>query len=191
MKNIRKKSTDAVFLTGLVLTVFCFLSPVYGQNTPRSPIDVNLIIDGSNAFAASKDEITSWTCTRLDQILINGDRVTVWNAGASARVIYTGTISGDTEKEAVKRSIREFQASGNNADFSGALREASGRQSSTFSYTLLISASQDTLSSLLSGPQANLLRFSRIEEFSTWRALVVGLNIDSRVRSAASAYVSQ
>jgi hypothetical protein len=188
MKNIRKKGINAAFLTALVLTVFCFISPVYGQ-AARSPIDVNLIIDGSSAFSDAKDEITAWVCNRLDQILINGDRVTVWNAGASARVVYTGSISGDTEKEAVKRSVREFQASGNSTDFSGALREASGRQSSTFSYTLLISASQNGLSSVLSSPQANLLRFSRIEEFSTWRALVVGLNLDSKVRSAASAWL--
>jgi tRNA threonylcarbamoyladenosine modification (KEOPS) complex Pcc1 subunit len=188
MKNIRKKGMGAAFFTALAVTVFCFVSPVYGQAT-RSPIDVNLIIDGSSAFSDAKDEITAWVCNRLDQILINGDRVTVWNAGSSARVIYSGSISGDSEKEAVKKSIREFQASGNNADFSGALRDASGRQSSTFSYTLLISASQNALSSVLTSPQANLLRFSRIEEFSTWRALVVGLNLDSRVRSAASAWM--
>ena len=169
----------------LILTVFS-LSPLYGADTQRDPIDVNLIIDGSTAFSNAKENITAWLLNRLDQILAEGDTVTVWNAGATAMIVYSGKINGSADREAVMKSIRELSASGNNADFSGALREASGRQSSGFCYTLLISASNEALSSFLSSPQANLLRFSRVEEFPGWRALVVGLNLDSKVRKAAA-----
>ncbi|MCL2441636.1 MAG: hypothetical protein FWD14_07830 [Treponema sp.] len=173
------------------LAVFFFLFtlfPIQAQTAAgRAPIDVNLIIDGSASLSNVKDEITTWISSRLDQILVDGDRITVWNAGTAARVIYSGRIDAD-EKEAVKRSIRDISPSGNNPDFTSALREAAGRQSSGYSYTLLISASPAALSSVISNPQGNLLRFSRVEEFTSWRALVVGLNLDSRVRRAASAY---
>ena len=177
----------------LVWAVFLGLFPVYTQTaSERAPIDINLIIDGSESFTLVKDEITTWVSRRLDQILAEGDRVTVWSAGPAARVIYSGRIDGAAEREAVNRSIREISPSGSNADFSGALREANARVGAAagFSYTLLISASPAALSSVLSGPYANLLRISRVEEFSEWRALIVGLNLDARVRRAAAAFLS-
>ena len=194
MKNIAMRSSlkIAKIVLPLALAVFFGISPIYAQtSSARTPFDVNLIIDGSSSLTGVKNEITAWVNGRLDQILVEGDRVTVWSAGSQARVIYTGRIDGNTEKEAVKRSIRDLSPSGNNPDFSGALRDASSRQSSSYSYTLLISASPAALSSVLSGPQANLLRFSRVEEFSDWRALVVGLNIDTRVRRSAAAFFAQ
>jgi hypothetical protein len=177
------------FSLSLIITVFCFFSPLYGEDVQRPPIDINLIIDGSAPFSGVREEITSWVFERLDQIIVNGDRVTVWNAETEAKIIYSGIINNSMDKETVKRSVREFSASGDSADFSGALREAARRQSSNFSYTLLISASNEALASVLTSPQADLLRYSRIEEFSSWRALVVGLNIDSRVRRLAAAFL--
>jgi|TergutMp193P3_1026864.scaffolds.fasta_scaffold01206_10 hypothetical protein len=182
----RGESRKIAFL--LILAFFICFSPLYGADNQRPPIDINLIIDGSSSLAGVQSEVNAWISSRLDQILVEGDRVTVWSAGDASRVIYSGRINGDAEKEAVKRSIRELSGSGQAADFSGALREASTRQSSSYSYTLLISASPAALSSVISGPQANLLRFSRVEEFSDWRALVVGLNLDARVRRAAAAF---
>ena len=177
------------FLTALLLAVFCCLPALYAEDT-RPPINVNLIIDGSLSLSPLKDEIAAWVSGRFDEILVNGDTVTVWSAEDSARVIYSGVINGSADREAAKRSIRELTPTGQTADFSGALREASSRQSSTFSYTLLISASPAALTSVLSGPQANLLRFSRVEEFPGWRALVVGLNLEARVRRSAVAFFS-
>ena len=162
--------------------------PLHGQDGQRTPIDVNLIIDGSSAYSGVRDEISAWLSGRLDQILADGDRVTVWSAGPTARVIYSGVMTSSAERESVKRSIRENNASGNTADFSSALNEAAGRQSSGFSYTLLISASPRSIS----GKTANQLRYSRVEEFPNWRALVVGLNLDARVKRATdSFFISQ
>jgi len=185
-----KISMTGIKIYIISLAFFMCIFPLYGQ---RTPINVNLIIDGSTAFLDVKDEITSWICDRLDQLLIDGDRVTVWNAESSVKVIYSNNVSGSAGKEDVKKSIREQTASKDSAsvkaDFSGALREAAGqRQISSFSYTLLISASSDALSPILESPQANLLRFSRVEEFSSWRMLVVGLNLDEKVKKAAAAF---
>jgi len=190
------KNSAKILLT-LTLAAFFGLSAVCAQKTfaqqtqARAPIDVFIIVDGSVSFSKVKNEITAWVNGRLDQILVTGDRVTVWNAGSQARIIYTGKIEGGAEKDAAKKSITDISPSGTSPDFSGALRDAASRQGSPYSYTLLISASPQALSSVLSSPQASLLRFSRIEEFTDWRALVVGLNIDSRVRRAASAFFSQ
>jgi hypothetical protein len=169
----------------LVFTVFCCLSPVYADN-PRPAIDINLIIDGSAGLSGVKEEVSSWILKRLDQLLVDGDRVTVWSTGTSAKVVYTGKINSNTDKDAVKKSIRDISGSGTIADFSGALRDAASRPSSGLCYTLLISASPSALSSLLSGPQAGLMRYSRVEEFSGWRAIVVGLNLDAKVKRAAA-----
>jgi hypothetical protein len=192
------------------LAVFFCLFSLHGQNPQRSPIDVNLIIDSSQAFMDSREEITSWVCNRLDQILVDGDRLTIWNAGSAATVIYSGSVNSDTDRENAKRSIRDISAASSGAASSGAsssggasgvassgasgvalsnaLREAAGRQGSSYNYTLLISTSPEALSSVLQGSQANLLRISRVEEFSNWRAFVVGLNLDTRVRRSAAAF---
>jgi hypothetical protein len=173
----------------LVLAVFCCFTPLYGADIQRSPIDVNLIIDGSASLAGVQGEITSWLFRHLDQVLADGDMVTVWNAAAGTRLVYSGKMNGGADIEALKKSISDLSPSGNTVEYSGALREASNRQSSNISYTLLICASPAALTATLNGAQANLLRFSRVEEFSGWRSMVVGLNLDAKVRRAAAAFL--
>ena len=176
-----------IYLLLLILTAFCCLSPVY-SDTARPSIDINLIIDGSAGFSGVKDEVSSWIISRLDQLLLDGDRITVWSTGTTAKVIYTGKINGNADRDTVKKSIRDISGSGATPDFSGALRDAASRSSSGLCYTLLISASPSALSSLLSGPQAGHMRYSRVEEFPKWRAIVVGLNLDEKVKRAASGF---
>jgi hypothetical protein len=170
-----------------VFSVFINL-PAHAQ---RAPIDVYLIVDGSASLASVKKDVTAWISGRLDQILTDGDKVTVWSAGTQSKVIYTGKIDGAPGKEAVKKSINDLVPTGNRPDFSGALRDAASRQNSSYSYTLLISASPAALTSVLLSPQASFLRFSRIEEFPDWRALVVGLNLDAKVKKSATEFFSQ
>ena len=193
----RRGSCIARFQVFVFLMIFCCLSQIYGAD--RNPINVNLIIDGSSALAGAKEDIIAWVSDHLDQVLADGDTITVWNAGAAASVVYTGTINGGSGREDVRKSIGDLSAFGDIADISGALaavdaqiktKEQIREQGSIFSYTLLISASPSALISLLSGPQANLLRFSRVEEFSGWRAIVVGLNLDTKVRRAAANFIN-
>ena len=175
----------------LVLAGFLGFSPLYLYSDTRSAhIDMNLIIDGSVALSGVIDEVKVWVSDTLDQILVPGDRITVWSAGEAAKVIYSETITNDTDKENVKKFIQGFSANGEDTDFSGALQEAASRPSgSNIIYTLLISASTAALSPTLLGPQANLMRFSKVEEFRGWQTLVVGLNFDSKVRQAAAAFM--
>lgn len=175
------------------MTLLGVLLPLCGQETRSAPINVNLIIDSSQAFSGVKDDVVSWVSQSvIERTLINGDRITVWSAGQSAKVIFSETIKSAAEKDAVKKSIQAINAgagsSSSGADFSGALKEASSRQDSGLSYTLLITASPYALSAILSSPQASLLKYSRVEEFSGWRVLIIALNIDSKVRNAAAAF---
>ena len=183
-----KQARFVVLKLSLVMAVLC-ISPLYGTDARSEPININLIIDGSDSLASVKEDMTTWITSRLDNILVDGDRVTIWSAGPAARVIYSGSMNNQNDREAAKRSIRELSGSGQSSDFSGALSQAAAQQTSGFCYTLLICASPAMLSTILSGPQANLLRFSMIENFSGWRAIVVGLNLDTRVRNAASAFM--
>jgi len=185
--RLRNPQKIIKFMLFFVFSVFINLS----AHAQRAPIDVYLIIDGSASLASVKNDVTSWISGRLDQILTDGDRVTVWNAGVQSKVIYSGKIDGAPGKDAVKKSINDLAPAGNKPDFSGALRDAASRKNSSYSYTLLISASPAALTSVLLSPQASLLRFSRIEEFPDWRALVVGLNLDDKVKKSATAFFSQ
>ena len=187
MKKLNKIRIKTPILA-IALAVYFSIFPLFAE---RSPINVNLIIDGSTAFSGVSEEVTSWVCNRLDQILVDGDTLTIWNAESSAKVIYSNRINGSADREAAKKSIRDLSASAKSrtADFSGALAEAARqRQISSYSYTMLISASTDALSPVLQSPQAGMLRYSSIEEHSAWRALIVGLNLDTRVKRAAASY---
>lgn len=169
------------------------LSSLYGQESRTSPITVNLIVDGSAALGGVMDEVNAWVSgSLLDRIVQNGDRVAVWSAGETSRLVFSETISGGESKEAVKKAVADIAAAGDAADFAGALRDAVSRSSGGgITYTLLISASSAALSPTLLGPEASLVKYSRIENFPRWRAIVIALNIDSRVRRAASDWLSE
>jgi hypothetical protein len=176
---------------GLIIVVFGGFASLLGAQTRGAPIDVNLIIDSSESLSAVKEEVTAWLSRNfVDQVLAEGDNITVWSVGSAAKIIFSGKINENSDREDLKKNIREIAASGKTADFTGALQEAAlRRQSSPFSYTLLISVSTAALEPVLSGRQASLMRFSRVEEFSGWRALVVGLNLEEKVGKAAAAFL--
>ncbi|MDR2434727.1 MAG: hypothetical protein LBD47_09190 [Treponema sp.] len=176
-------------LFGLVLILFAGRG-LYGADTRSAYIEVNVIIDGSAALSGEQDDIAAWISGNLvDSRLREGDRITIWNAGGKAEIVYSGTLKSDADKENVKKTLKSLSAGGDTADFAGALREAASRSTGKgITYTLLVSASQAALSSALQGPSADLIRFSRLEESRGWQALLIALNIDSRIRQAAAAY---
>ncbi|MDR1588322.1 MAG: hypothetical protein LBS57_12765 [Treponema sp.] len=156
------------------------------------PIDINLIVDGSPALDKARDEVKAWISDNLvDRLFQEGDRITIWNAGKTARIVYSDNLKSIGWRDNIKKSLESLSAEGDSADFAGALREAAARDSGgNMNYTLLISGSSASLSPTLLGSGANLMKYSRVEEFRGWRALVIALNIDSRVRRAAAAYLS-
>jgi hypothetical protein len=179
-------------IPGLLAALLLAAQGLYALDSRNTPIEVNLIMDGSSAMKNAGEEAVAWVCSYLvDGLLRDGDRITVWNAAGTAQIAYSGVLSGAEGRENLKKILRSLSAGGNSADFAGALRDAAQRSSrSGMIYTLLVSGSSAALSPALLGSGAGLLRYSRVEEFSAWRALVVALDINSQVQRAASAYLS-
>ena len=181
----------------LILVVFGVYMPLFGAEPQlnstdlrNTPITVNLIVDGTTELAGNLDAVIAWISGNLlDKLLQNGDQITIWSAGQSAEILYSQTIK-DGEKENIKNMLQRLQTRGNAADFTSALRNAVSRSRNRICYTVLITASAAALSPTLSDSGADLIRFSRIEEYRGWRVLVIGLDINSRVRQAASAYLA-
>jgi hypothetical protein len=166
----------------------CF-SPVFlfGADLRTLPADVYVILDASPAMGDRRGEAVQWLCDELiDGRLLEGDTLTIVNVGAATEPIFSGSL-GAEKKEAAKQALRRAPAGGGPADYPGALREAASRQAGgagRIRYTLLVSGT--------TGPSAAsgaLVRYSRVDEFSGWRVLTVGLGIDQQVRAAAAEFM--
>jgi hypothetical protein len=169
-------------------TALCF-SPVFlfGADLRILPADVYVILDVSPAIGDQRGAAVTWLCDNLiDGRLLEGDTLTILTAGDKTELIFSDSLNAE-KKEAAKQALRRIPAGSGPADYSGALREAASRQTGKadrMSYTLLVSGT--------TGPSAasgGLVRYSRIDEFSGWRVLTVGLGIDQRVKAAAAAFM--
>ncbi|MDR2184727.1 MAG: hypothetical protein LBO80_03530 [Treponema sp.] len=168
--------------------VFCFLPiSLFGTDLRTLPVDVYVILDASPAMGDRRGEAVKWLCDDLiDGRLLEGDTLTILMAGDKTELLFSGSLNSG-EKEAAKQALSRIPADSGPADYPGALREAASRQAGKadrMSYTLLVSGT--------TGPSAasgGLVRYSRVDEFSGWRVLTVGLGIDQRVKAAAAAFM--
>jgi hypothetical protein len=96
-------------------------------------------------------------------------------------------------KDQIKTKIRGIQFGGDLADYRGALSLARSRAQSQpggrINYTLLVSGSGAKDSPSRDAESAGLLLYSRVDNFSGWRVLTVGLDIAGKVRDSAAAYM--
>jgi hypothetical protein len=187
MKNTKK--IGLWLLTALFLPAF-----LPAQDIRTIPLDMYLIVDGSSRTPEAEQETAVWIGEQIiDRLLKDGDSLTLWSAGPEARLLFSETLGGANGKEAAKAKLNALEASGGVPDFSGALKDAASRSargsSGRISYTLLVSASAEALAPALTGKDANLFRWSRVEEYSRFRVLVVAPNIHNQVRQAAAAYM--
>jgi hypothetical protein len=159
------------------------------------PLNMYIIIDGSPAMKNGREAAVQWLCDDVvDRILREGDNLTVLFAAESVKTVYSAPLSGEESRGAAKTALRSLPPPGAFADYGGALREAASRESSRTNrgmvYTLLVSGSSARLSATSGGTEAaGLLRYSRIQDFPEWRAVVVGLGIGPRIQQAAAAYM--
>jgi hypothetical protein len=171
--------------------LFCLLvgitAPCRGDNARTIPLDVYIIVDSSSAMEKGKKEAETWLCAMvIDGVLLPEDRIWIWTAGEKPELVYSG---GLENKEEVKAVIRSIQYTGDRADYRGALQEARtlAQKSGRTTYTLLISGSGAKDPPSMEAESAGLLRHSRVENFSGWRVLTVGLDLGPKI-SRASAY---
>jgi len=78
------------------MAVFGAFFPLFGQEAPsdtdqrNTPITVNLIIDGSQALSGAANVLGTHISNNLvDRVLQTGDRLTIWSAGQSAKILYS------------------------------------------------------------------------------------------------------
>jgi hypothetical protein len=185
-----KKMIFGWFFAVLVLPGF-----LRAEDIRTLPLDMYLIVDGSSRISEAKNETAAWIGEQIiERMLKDGDSLTLWSAGPEARLLFSETLGGANGKDEVKAKLKDLEASGSVADFSGALRDAAARaargEAGRLAYTMVVSASAESLAPALTGKDANLFRWSRVEEYSRFRILVVAPDIHGKVRQAAAAYMN-
>ena len=184
-------SRTIFFLIFLVIILFS----AGAEDKRVLPLDLYLIIDGSTSLENSKNDTFAWICDKvIDRILVDGDKITIWNAGDSVQVIYSEALSGTAGKSEIKEKIRGILLNGKTADFSGALRDAASRVSRTpadrLAVTMLVTASAEGLEPALSGSSQGLFRWFRSEQYERWQVLIVAPDIGKKVQQSAAAYMN-
>jgi hypothetical protein len=174
---------SAFFVLGLLLAPVPRAVAADGRT---APVTVNLIIDGS----LQGGEAAAWICSYVvDGMLREGDYLRIWLAGEKVQSLY-GEVFKAANAEAVKALIRTGSGGTGTADLGGALRAAAQSPGTgIMTYTLLVSSSRG-LSPANLGAAVSYLRYSRVMEFSGWRALVIGTALGPQVQAAAGAFLS-
>jgi len=173
---------------GLFCLLLAYAPCLWGGNARTTPIDVYIIVDSSSSMEKGKAEAASWLCTAIvDGILLQGDRVWIWAAGTKPELIYSGNVGN---KEDLKTAIQSIKYQGDRADYRGALQEAKNQagKSDRVSYTLLISGSGAKDPPMQEAESAGLLAYSRVENFSGWRVLTIGLDLGPKVAKSSAYY---
>jgi len=181
------------FIFMIILVVFT--SFLNADDKRDIPLDLYLVIDCSESFNNAKSDALAWVSSKLvDRLLIEGDKVTIWSAGDSARIIYNGEITASGGKREIMDLLQNLATNGKTADFPGAFGDLAPRVSQTsqnrLSYTVIVTSSALRLESSLTGSSQALLRWSRSEKYSGWQVLVAAPDIAPKVRQAALSYMS-
>ena len=183
----------------IMIILVSILSVLNAGDSRVIPLDLYLIIDSSSSLQNVKDDALGWLNSQvIDRILMEGDNVTVWSAGNSAQLIYSGEISsvnnGTETKTELKEKLNSITGEGRAIDFSGALSDLRPRLSRTQSgrlpYTMMITASAGSIQSALTGSSQSMLKWFRTEKSSGWQAFVLGPDINEKVSRAASDYMN-
>jgi hypothetical protein len=181
------------FILGVVFSIFLFPGFTDAEDRRTLPITVYLIIDGSEGIKNGKNAAAAWINDHIvDEILQEGDDLTIWIAAEKATVLFSESLSGTVQKETVKELLRSVNPEGSVADYTGALRDVLARESRRsgkgIPYTLLVTGTAGGLSR--GNPPAEFLRYSKVQEFSGWRVQVVGLGLGPGIQKAVSDYMS-
>ena len=178
-----------------ILFILLFLStmlPPVMADLRKDPMDFFLILDIS-AIKSHRQEAIEWVCDAIiDKMVQEGDRLTVWSTLDERGLVFNDTISA-TLRESLKKQVRNLQNSGDVGNLSKALKDAERKVTALpakhLSYTLLVSGVGYNPNSAPDGV-ADLLRYGKTMDFSGWKAMVVGLGINTRVHDAATSYIN-
>jgi hypothetical protein len=187
-KGLKRSIRGGIFLVSIF-----FPCLVGAQDIRKTPVDMYLIIDGSSFMTETRGEALKWLNREIiDRILQEGDSLSIWKAGDSADLIYTGDLKDGSERENLKNLLQSLKTEDRRADFESALKDAvrrsGGKTGKRFVYTILVGGTGSALS-----PDENisggLFRYSRVEDFSGWRVLYIATDIQAQVKRAALEFV--
>ncbi|MDR3302909.1 MAG: hypothetical protein LBS86_00685 [Treponema sp.] len=178
----------------LVLIVALAVPAVLFSADKRSiPLDMFIIIDASTALRNVKDAVIEWVCDHLiDNQLQDGDHLTVWLVTDNAQIVFSDSLDR-VRKGAVKTTLRKLRPSGGNANFSAALHDAAVRATAIQNAnhivsTFLVVGAESDIFLNKADDAAELLRFSRVQDFSGWRLLTIGLGLAAQVQRGAAGW---
>ncbi len=129
-----------------------------------------------------------------DSILQAGDFLTIWSVGDAPVQEFSGTVNGPesiSDIKAVLSSIQPKNSAGNYEAAFGELQKRAVLNSQyAYSYIILVTGISGQNTSLFNAKAADILRYSRSEDFPGWKVMVIGFGIEQKIKSAAAAYMS-
>ncbi len=181
----------------LFFTILFTANTAFGEDFRKGPIDLYLLIDTSASISAHYGEALSWVRrTVLDEILQKDDTVTIISAGSLVQLVTENRISGPESTTDLAKTLQSISIQGNFADLAGAIREAKKRDAAkakqqTMAIALIITGTDSTGNSV-NLPKTKeleaLLKYSKVEDFPGWKVIIIGLNLEAKIQTAAKEY---
>jgi hypothetical protein len=156
-----------------------------------------LIIDTSFAMEAHLPEALSWVNSIFLQMFnCPGDTITVLTAGSTPAFVTQITIQQPEDLKNLQTRIQSLSIQKGNPDYVATLKLAiqagkDRKNQESIAFALLISGTGVMLSGKNSSSSelAALLRYSKVNDFNGWKAIIVGLGVEQRVEEATKSYM--
>lgn len=172
------------------------LFPAFSEDSRSGPIDMYLLIDTSIALSSHYNEAINWIQHSVfEEVLQKEDTLTILSAGRQVQVLSQSRYMGPESTEDLVKLMRSLSIKEPSADFIGAIGEAKQRDAekanmNTLGIALMVTGTDETIhkADLNTKELENLLKYSKVEDFPGWKLIIIGLNIDDKVRTAARDY---
>ncbi len=192
-----RSSTRIIPWKGGLFLLFLLAIPLHGEDLRKGPINMYLIIDTSFAMEGHLPEALSWVnSVFLQGLNCPGDTITVWTAGATPAFVTQIIIQQPEDLKNLQTLIQSLSIQKENPDYVAALKlavqaEKDRKNQEPIAFALLLSGTGVMLSGKNSSSSelAALLRYSKVEDFDGWKAIVVGLGVEQRVEEATKSYM--
>ncbi|AEJ19287.1 hypothetical protein Spica_1141 [Gracilinema caldarium DSM 7334] len=176
--------------------LFCFSFFNYAEDVRSGPIDLYLIIDTSSSLSSHYAEALSWIrSSLLDSILQKDDMITIISAGTTTHILSDITFTGPESSQGLEKSLQSIRLQDAYANLAGAIKEARRRDLTkvhpkALGVALLITGTDNTTAVHEKNDKEleDLLRYSKVDDFPGWKLVVIGLNLDGKIKAATTEY---
>lgn len=170
---------------------------IYAEDGRNGPVDLYLLIDTSFSLSNHYSEVVSWIrSTIFEELLQQGDSITIVAAGESVQVLSEISITGQESFQELEKLLQSIRLQDTYVNWAGAIREIKRRDSMKFNQqslgVALMITGTDSRGPVSNGEKTGnwegLLKYSKVEDFPGWKVLVIGLNVDGKIKVAAAEY---